>query len=50
MKVVVVGASGNVGSAVLRRLAREPAVTEIVGIARRVPDAAAGEPYAGVDW
>ncbi|GAA1899577.1 NAD-dependent epimerase/dehydratase family protein [Asanoa iriomotensis] len=50
MKVVVVGASGNVGSAVLRRLAREPSVTEIVGVARRVPDAAAGAPYAGVDW
>ncbi|MEV0720761.1 NAD-dependent epimerase/dehydratase family protein, partial [Asanoa sp. NPDC050611] len=50
MKVVVVGASGNVGSAVLRRLAREPEVTEIVGIARRVPDDAAGAPYAGVDW
>ncbi|GIF75591.1 NAD-dependent epimerase/dehydratase family protein [Asanoa siamensis] len=50
MKVVVVGASGNVGSAVLRRLAREPEVTEIVGVVRRVPEAAAGAPYSDVDW
>ncbi|MDG4824574.1 NAD-dependent epimerase/dehydratase family protein [Asanoa sp. WMMD1127] len=50
MKVVVVGASGNVGSAVLRRLAQEPDVTGIVGVARRVPKDAAGPPYAGVDW
>jgi UDP-glucose 4-epimerase len=50
MKVVVVGASGNVGSAVLRRLADEPAVTGVVGVARRVPDGAAGPPYTGVDW
>lgn len=35
MKVVVTGATGNVGTSVLRALAREPSVTEIVGIARR---------------
>ncbi|WP_166850764.1 NAD-dependent epimerase/dehydratase family protein [Isoptericola sp. BMS4] len=39
MRVVVVGASGNVGTAVLRALAREPVVTSIVGVARRVPRA-----------
>jgi UDP-glucose 4-epimerase len=50
MKVVVVGASGNVGSAVLRRLAQEPSVTEIVGVARRVPSPGAGAPYDGVNW
>jgi len=50
MKVVVVGASGNVGSAVLRRLAEEPAVDTVVGVARRVPDPSAPPPYAGVDW
>jgi UDP-glucose 4-epimerase len=49
MKVVVVGASGNVGSAVLRRLAREPGVTQVVGVARRVP-VAPEPPYDGVDW
>jgi UDP-glucose 4-epimerase len=37
MRVVVVGATGNVGSALLRRLAAEPRVDEIVGIARRLP-------------
>jgi uncharacterized protein YbjT (DUF2867 family) len=31
MKVVVVGASGNVGSALLRALADEPLVDEVVG-------------------
>ncbi|SDS14583.1 Nucleoside-diphosphate-sugar epimerase [Paraoerskovia marina] len=37
MHVVVVGASGNVGTAVLAALANEPVVTQLVGIARRVP-------------
>jgi UDP-glucose 4-epimerase len=37
MRVVVVGATGNVGSALVRRLAAEPRVDEIVGIARRLP-------------
>jgi nucleoside-diphosphate-sugar epimerase len=37
MRVVVTGATGNVGTALLRTLAEEPAVEEIVGIARRRP-------------
>src|SRR5215213_3675239 len=37
MRVVVVGASGNVGTSVLRSLAAEPAVDSVLGIARRVP-------------
>jgi UDP-glucose 4-epimerase len=37
MRVVVVGASGNVGTSVLRSLAGEPAVESVLGIARRVP-------------
>lgn len=37
MRVVVVGASGNVGTSVLRSLVDEPRVTEIVGVARRQP-------------
>ena len=37
MRVVVTGATGNVGTSVLRSLADEPAVDEIVGIARRLP-------------
>ncbi|HEX2435504.1 MAG TPA: NAD-dependent epimerase/dehydratase family protein [Solirubrobacterales bacterium] len=40
MKVVVTGATGNVGTSVLAALAEEPAVTEIVGVARRRPPAA----------
>jgi UDP-glucose 4-epimerase len=35
MRVVVIGATGNVGTALLRALAHEEAVTEIVGVARR---------------
>ena len=38
MRVVVTGASGNVGTSVLAALAGEPQVQEIVGIARRVPE------------
>jgi nucleoside-diphosphate-sugar epimerase len=38
MRVIVTGASGNVGTSMLEALGREDAVEEIVGIARRVPD------------
>jgi UDP-glucose 4-epimerase len=37
MRVVVTGASGNVGTSVLKALAEEQAVEEVVGIARRLP-------------
>lgn len=37
MRVVVVGATGNVGTSVLHALAREDGVESIVGIARRKP-------------
>jgi UDP-glucose 4-epimerase len=37
MKVVVVGATGNVGTSVVEALAGDSAVTEIVGLARRTP-------------
>jgi nucleoside-diphosphate-sugar epimerase len=37
MRVVVVGASGNVGTSVLRSLAAEPLVESVVGVARRIP-------------
>jgi UDP-glucose 4-epimerase len=37
MKIVVTGASGNVGTSVLRALGQDPRVGEIVGIARRRP-------------
>jgi UDP-glucose 4-epimerase len=37
MRVVITGATGNVGTSVLRSLVDEPTVDEIVGIARRAP-------------
>lgn len=37
MRVVVTGATGNVGIPLLRRLCADPAVTGVVGIARRPP-------------
>ncbi len=38
MKVVVVGATGNVGTAVVRALTADETVSEILGIARRRPE------------
>ena len=38
MRVVVTGATGNVGTSVVDALAGDPRVTEIVGLARRVPE------------
>lgn len=40
MRVVITGATGMVGSEVTRALAREPAIDEVVGLARRVPGVA----------
>jgi nucleoside-diphosphate-sugar epimerase len=37
MRIVVVGASGNVGTSTLAALANDPDVESIVGVARRVP-------------
>ncbi|MFP5317614.1 MAG: NAD-dependent epimerase/dehydratase family protein [Acidimicrobiia bacterium] len=38
MRVVVTGATGNVGTSVLDALCAEPAVTSVLGLARRMPD------------
>src|SRR5687768_8508146 len=38
MRVVVTGATGNVGTSVLHALAGDPTVDSIVGLARRVPE------------
>lgn len=46
MRVVVVGATGNVGTAVVDALTTTPAVTSVLGVARRRPDRG----LAGVDW
>ena len=37
MRVVVVGATGNVGTSLVTALLTEPSVEEVVGIARRLP-------------
>lgn len=37
-RVVVIGATGNVGTSVLEALGREPLIDEIVGVARRTPE------------
>ena len=46
MRVVITGATGMVGSTVTRVLAADPGVTEVVGLARRIPDVA----VEGVTW
>jgi nucleoside-diphosphate-sugar epimerase len=38
MRTVIVGATGNVGTSVLQALAGDPAVTSVLGVARRTPD------------
>jgi nucleoside-diphosphate-sugar epimerase len=38
MRIVVTGATGNVGSSLVEALGRDDRVDEIVGVARRVPD------------
>jgi nucleoside-diphosphate-sugar epimerase len=38
MRVVVTGASGNVGTSLLKALAIDPAVTSVLGLARRRPE------------
>jgi nucleoside-diphosphate-sugar epimerase len=46
MRVVVVGATGNVGTSVVEVLAAEPEVTSVLGLARRLP----GWRPDGVEW
>ncbi len=38
MRVVVVGATGNLGTSVLRSLENEESVESVLGLARRLPD------------
>jgi nucleoside-diphosphate-sugar epimerase len=42
MRVVITGATGNVGTSLVAALEAEPRVTEIIGLARRRPEAAGG--------
>jgi UDP-glucose 4-epimerase len=38
MRIVVVGATGNIGTSVLRSLEKEESVESVLGLARRLPD------------
>ena len=49
LRVLVTGASGNVGTALLRRLAADPGVREVRAVCRRVPDTTAN-PYRSASW
>lgn len=49
MRIVVVGATGNAGTALLTRLHAAEEVDSIVGVSRRGPDRD-GAPYEGVEW
>ena len=49
MRVAVIGATGNVGTAVLYVLGRTSDITSVLGISRRMPDTEA-EPYSGCEW
>jgi nucleoside-diphosphate-sugar epimerase len=49
MRIVIVGATGNAGTALLRRLRREPDL-DLAGVVRRPPAPTAGPPYDGVEW
>jgi len=46
MRIIITGASGNIGSALLCRLTSDD--HELVGMARRMPDDPG--PYGGVEW
>jgi len=46
MRVVVVGATGNVGTSLLRALVDEPTVDSVLGLARRLPELE----LPGVEW
>ncbi len=50
MRVAVVGASGNVGTALLRRLRDDGTVTSVVAVARRTPRQTPPPPYDVATW
>ena len=49
MRIAVVGATGNTGTALLEELHSRPEVSSVLGIARRLPELDA-TPYAYADW
>jgi len=48
VRIVITGASGNLGTALLRRLQADGGKHELVGVCRRLPSE--GEPYDDVQW
>ena len=50
MRVAVVGASGNVGTALLRRFRADETITSVVGVSRRVPSGEVPPPYDVAEW
>lgn len=50
MRVVVVGASGNAGTALLRRFSGDDIITSVVGVARRAPSGDIPPPYDVAQW
>lgn len=50
MRVVVTGASGNAGTGLLRALRNASDITEVVGVARRVPRRTPAAPYDVASW
>jgi UDP-glucose 4-epimerase len=48
VRIVVTGATGNIGTRVVEQLVADPAVTEVVGLARRTPTEGTG--HDGVRW
>jgi UDP-glucose 4-epimerase len=48
LRIIVTGASGNVGAGVLRAIARELPRAQVVGVCRRPPTN--GAPYGSVAW
>lgn len=48
MRIVITGASGNVGTALLRRLSESGTAHDVVGVARRPPEPSGV--YSGVQW
>lgn len=48
MRIVIVGASGNLGTALLDRIRRERADLDVVAVARRLPPPE--PPYDGPEW
>jgi UDP-glucose 4-epimerase len=47
---VIIGASGNIGTSTIEALLETPAVTRVVAVARRIPDADGRSESARVEW